>query len=221
VGYAWGRNTGGKADPALGEDTRWRQLHRYLKRVHLTARRKWVKRWSDPQSGMDDDEDLIEKKIVVASLGAKADGAGVKGGKKPEWPVLPKGAPGSADYRPEIHRLRAASGSFLWLDISRRIREADILVFDLTPREGGSQSAPNVLLELGAALSGNDKPVFIVLDPASSHRRDELIPSDLQGLTVGIISGGEKTPDRSLYSALTGAILRRANQLALTGGDAT
>ena len=95
-----------------------------------------------------------------------------------------------------VRRLRARAGGMIWDDISRRIRESDLLVFDLTPP--GQQTGTNrdnVMLELGYALSLThtmSRPVIAVATEGRNHK--EWIPSDLSGL---LLAGYAEDPAKS------------------------
>jgi len=108
----------------------------------------------------------------------------------------------------EVARLRATAGRPVTERILEYIRDADILLFDLSPgpTDSSCKANPNVCVELGMAL-GMQKNVFII----AQHRCS--VPSDVQGFYV--TEYNEKgdgnlalNKDQSLRSALVGAVIR-------------
>ena len=76
-----------------------------------------------------------------------------------------------------LRRLRASAGGFIFDNIYKMIREADILIFDV------SSFNSNVYIELGIALSiqreiNPDLKVFLIREKKKGQRR---LPSNLDG----------------------------------------
>jgi hypothetical protein len=114
------------------------------------------------------------------------------------------------DLRPiRIRRLRATVGENSWVSVRRRIRDSDILVFDITPtksikatgrpaRTSAKVTSSNVWLEIGYAY-GQAKTVFLVHAKPRGHRD---LASDLQGVIVGCLPVDGAQRDRSLCNRL-------------------
>ena len=202
IAYAWGRSD--LPDPGLANDKRWKALRAFAVKAHRAALSRCAKRFQQMQNAS---PDYVED-------------------ESPEWPAEKLGSPGrsakanlsiAGAYVPVTRRLRAGAGMFVWEDILRRIKEADVLIFDLTPRKGENAPAANVLLELGAAMAIHPrKPVFPVVD--HHNRIKDLLPSDLAGLIVGVVPNEDKIQDRALYAAIAeqiaGCVERKLNPIA-------
>lgn len=113
--------------------------------------------------------------------------------------------------RVTVTRLRATAGGFIWENITRRIREADILIFDVTAvaneRAPKGRTSNNVWLEIGYALALPGKQVFVVHADSNAHRT--VIPSDLSGLLIGQLPDDARAVDTSLRASLAAAVRRR------------
>jgi hypothetical protein len=186
IAYAWGRNH--LPDPGLSKDKRWRALRSFAIKAHQEALRRCARR-------------LRQMELASPTyLEDQADGVCGKQKRLRKLPIR-TGVSISSAYVPVTRRLRAGAGRFIWEDILQRIIMADILIFDLTPRSGEKMPASNVLLELGAAMAMcPPKPVFPVVD--NINRIKQLMPSDLDGLIVGVIASDRIVQDRALYSAI-------------------
>ncbi len=112
-----------------------------------------------------------------------------------------------------IARLRATPGGFVWPSIVRHINESDVLVFDINQSRNLAPDptaadiptvTPNVWLELGYAL-GTGKPVYVTHELANGHRS---LPSDLQGLMVGLVPDGGAAVDIALRMSLVQEVTR-------------
>jgi hypothetical protein len=112
--------------------------------------------------------------------------------------------------RVTVTRLRAGAGRFTWDSISERIREAQILIFDVSPVLKPSKATPhtsdNVWLELGFALGLPGKDVFVVHGAKDGYK--SAVPSDLAGLLIGHIPDDARAVDKSLRAGLAGAVRR-------------
>lgn len=103
-----------------------------------------------------------------------------------------------------VRRLRATTGSFTWESICKSISNSEALIFDITPTKPPEKRgypytvSPNVWMELGYAL-GLGKKVFVVHRDQNGHHS---LPSDLQGLIVGLLPDDGKARDQSLRMAL-------------------
>lgn len=105
--------------------------------------------------------------------------------------------------RCEVRRLRAGAGRFAWEDITRRIKESHLLIFDITPPKASGKRVPgkalltrdNVMLELGYAFAIAECsriPIFVVARENSKHAA--WVPSDLGGLILcGYANRSRKT----------------------------
>lgn len=119
--------------------------------------------------------------------------------------VMKMRSPQGASIGVNSSRLRARHGALLLDQIRRRIREADVLLFDLEGRNA------NVMFELGLALADplSGPGVFILLPEGESP------PSDLSGY---LFSKYRVTEDYSLvdpsgfHAALRSALIDRARQ---------
>lgn len=130
---------------------------------------------------------------------------------------LTKRKPASTPFRLDIARLRGTHGQFLLQDLRERIQSADILIFDIGPRDGAGFNQ-NVLIELGMALAATPpKHVFIL----KQLRAD--LPSDLQGFLVtnyeeSAHGGGFRLLDAlGFHAALRSAIRRVAESRGMVG----
>jgi hypothetical protein len=82
-----------------------------------------------------------------------------------------------------IHRLKARAGMSVTEGVIAAIRDADVLVFDVTPTKKNANPKivpPNVLFEIGLAL-GMGKPIILI--GAGKHPY-QVLPSDLSGQIV-------------------------------------
>ena len=202
IAYAGGRSD--FPDPGVATDKRWKALRAFAVKAHRAALSRCAKRFQQMRNAS---PDYVEDEST-------------------EWPAGIAHYPGRSAkvklsivgaYIPVTRRLRAGAGMFIWEDVLRRIKDADVLIFDLTPREGDNAPSPNVLLELGAAMILHPrKPVFPVVDQRS--RITKLLPSDLAGLIVGVVANEDKIQDRALYAAvaeqIAGCVERKFNPIA-------
>ena len=202
IAYAWGRSD--LPDPGLAKDKRWKALRAFAVKAHRAALSRCAKRFQQMKNAS---PDYVED-------------------ESPEWTTHKLRAPGrtakaklsiTGAYVPVTRRLRAGAGMFIWEDVLRRISDADVLIFDLTPRAGQKSPAANVLLELGAAMAIHPrKPVFPVVDQHS--RIKDILPSDLAGLIVGVVPNEDKIQDRALYAAvaeqIAGCVERKFDPIA-------
>jgi hypothetical protein len=108
----------------------------------------------------------------------------------------------ASDGAVEIRKLRATPGQYVFDAILEDIEEADVLVFDLTPREGELSGPANVLIEVGAALA-LERRVFLA---SESPGKVALLSSDLSGHQIGRVRRGKL--DQSLRMAILNRILR-------------
>ena len=108
----------------------------------------------------------------------------------------------AADGAVEVRKLRATPGQYVFDAIVEDIEEADVLIFDLTPRNGELAGPANVLIEVGAALA-LERRVFL----ASEYPGKVVVhSSDLAGHQIGRVSRGKL--DQSLRMAILNRILR-------------
>ncbi|HOU22000.1 MAG: hypothetical protein KBC66_02670 [Kiritimatiellae bacterium] len=185
IAYAWGRRD--QPDPGVLRDKRWKALRTFAVKAHEEALRRYERR-------------MRQMKLSSPMYLEDEDALGTVG-KRRQRLSGKNGVAITKVYAPVTRRLRAGAGRFIWEDILQRINEADILIFDLTPRKGEETTASNVVLELGAALAVSpSKPVFPVIDNAARFK--QLVPSDLCGLIVGVIPDNGSAQDRALYSAI-------------------
>lgn len=102
----------------------------------------------------------------------------------------------------DVRALRGTAGRTILDAVVDDIRNADLLVFDLTPTRGSEHGVANVILELGVAL-GMGKSVILC-------RRGPFDPramcSDLLGLYVSAMDDGSL--DRSAKMVITNAVVR-------------
>lgn len=105
------------------------------------------------------------------------------------WPMLSKllrrsaTAAAGSEQPIRVRVLRASTTGAVLQGVERSIRNADILVFDVTPRaEPGASPRvnANVLVEIGLAL-GMGKRVLLIGSKPTAHRS---LPSDLSGQLV-------------------------------------
>ena len=191
VGYAW--HSDSVVDVGLHRDLRWQSLRSFCKAAGNEAIARWPKLAAAAL--------IIDNEPEKLSRAQQAKLIHLDGSK----------------VQVSVRRLRAAAGSFIWADISQRIRDADILVFDLSARyvtgvkskRTKTDAAANVILELGYALAFPCKPLFMVADDIGMNNLKDLLPSDLRGVLVGRIPTTRKfkVMDRSLRNALVSSIL--------------
>lgn len=76
-----------------------------------------------------------------------------------------------------VNKLRGSHAGINFLDIYEKIKNADVLVFDITSHGKETTFNYNVMLELGIALGMGKTPFVFVSDKL----KDEKLPSDLNG----------------------------------------
>jgi hypothetical protein len=108
----------------------------------------------------------------------------------------------SANDVVEFRKLRASAGHYVLESIEDAIAEADVLIFDLSPRPGEIAGPANVLLELGISVAQRHR-VFLASERPS---RTMAACSDLAGLYVARITG--KSVEQSLRMALASRVLQ-------------
>ena len=105
------------------------------------------------------------------------------------WPSLYKllhsaaSTAAGTDQPIRVRVLRASATGALLKGVMRSIRNADILVFEVTPRGESRRDArinANVLVEIGLAL-GMGKPVLLIGESSTAYTS---LPSDLSGQLV-------------------------------------
>lgn len=148
----------------------WGHMRTFLNNVVREAQQRWVGRLK--RSGeleFEDTEDL--------------------GGSNP--------VPAEMPFRCGVRRLRAGAGRFAWTDICNRIKNSDLLLFDITPATDEEKTRDNVMLELGYAKCLSEYTHCPVIVTATDGARyAEWVPSDLQGM----ILAGYAEPTRSQRS---------------------
>ncbi len=149
----------------------WAHMRAFLNNVVKEAQRRWVGRLK--RSGeleFEDAEDL-------------------------EGPDHP---PAEMPFRCSVRRLRAGAGRFAWIDICNRIKNSDLLLFDITPATNEKKTRDNVMLELGYAKCLSEYTHCpIIVTATDGARYAEWVPSDLQGM----ILAGYAEPSRSKRQA--------------------
>lgn len=167
-------------------DQRWKTLKKYCMDIQKIAMTTWQRRAQNVFSDIEPGEVTISSKCDVPAS--------------------------KAPYRPEVRRLRASVGSFIWESIKEHIHQADILIFDLKPTSRGGRPSLNVFLELGYALPLVEaKPIFVVGTAAEIKKVDRMI-SDLKGLMLGIIPEDGAMTDISLRSSMIGVCMEIATR---------
>lgn len=120
-----------------------------------------------------------------------------------------------------IRRLRASHGEGIHQGVVRRIREADLLVFDIVSRETTKSSRklrfnPNVVYELGFAR-GKSKKIIILLP------KEVRVFADLEGYTFTQFNIGENGErdivDKPGFSARVRGILADAAKKKLEAAE--
>lgn len=111
-----------------------------------------------------------------------------------------------------VSRLRARHGVEILAEIRRRIRSADVLLFDL------DNENPNVLIELGIALSSieNAPAIFILL------KEGQKIPSDLSGYLITFyreIEDYRLVDSSGFTAALRSELMARAREKGISFGS--
>ncbi len=101
-----------------------------------------------------------------------------------------------------MRKLRATPGQYVFDAIVEDIEEADVLIFDLTPRKGELAGPANVLIEVGAALA-LERRVFLA---SECPVKVGVHSSDLAGYQIGRVSRGKL--DQSFRMAILNRILR-------------
>lgn len=102
----------------------------------------------------------------------------------------------------EVRKLRATPGQYVLDAILEDIEEADLLIFDLTPRKGELAGPANVLIEIGAALA-LERRIFLA---SECPGKVVVHSSDLAGHQIGRVGRGKL--DRSLRMAILNRVLR-------------
>ena len=167
-------------------DQRWKTLQKYCTNIQQSAMATWQKREQNIFTDIEPGAEAISSKCDVPAS--------------------------KAPYRPEVRRLRASVGSFIWESITEHIHQADILIFDLKPKSKGGHPSLNVFLELGYALHlVKAKPIFVVGTDAEINEIDKTI-SDLKGLMIGKIPENGAMTDISLRNSMIGACMEIATQ---------
>ncbi len=191
IGYGWAKGN-------VRSDKRWAVMRNFCWQIHYLASRRYI--LANTRMTWDDEG------TDQATIGSN------KNFRKLCDSVWPKAFADSMIYRMSVKRLRASVGYFIWDSITERLRDADVLLFDLTPRE--SEGIPaNVLLELGVALGTTPcKPVFAVVENVKRFLDSHYFPSDLQGLLIGEIPTDKPVTDNSLRMRLIGEVFKIAEQ---------
>lgn len=112
-----------------------------------------------------------------------------------------RGAETITGTRVGVRRLRARAGGCVLHGISTAINEADVLVFDLTPKRARSSSPcfnSNVMIELGIAR-GKGKPCVLI---SSDPKLYGTLPSDLAGQIVLCYRESKRQDQQALRSTV-------------------
>ena len=175
--------------PNLKKDKRWVDLKKGLLGIQQEVLKRWESQVVKP------DEIELEAEVILDKTARSTN-------------VMKEMA-----YHLEIKRLRSAPGRMIWPTICERIQRADLVVMDLTPREGEESTRPSVLLELGYALAQESSglPVYVVVSDYANQKH--LVPSDLQGLHVGVIPVGGVIADASLRRALVNDLIQQLTKI--------
>jgi hypothetical protein len=173
-------------DDILDKDERWKALREFCTSAGLQGLKLANSRLSRAVTS-DDEDERVPNDLEAAW-------------KQDTLPTL------------QVERLRATAGRFAWENIRSRIDSADVLVFDFTPVSKGGKdvavTSGNVWLELGYAYGKKDSDNVFVTHADEKGFGD--MPSDLRGLIVGHLPKEAKMGDRSLRSAIAGAVKRIA-----------
>jgi hypothetical protein len=114
-----------------------------------------------------------------------------------------------------FRRLRASAGGILFLDIFSMIKNADLLIFDITALNS------NVLIELGTAYgyklsNGTESNIFII---EASEINKKIIPSNLLGFFITSYKKSKKnivfSDQNSLLQSIKSRIISLMNERLL------